>query len=210
MATSGSKSNPAMFPGIGFGAGGAPSRPGGVEGGGVHGDDRVSGLEQAVDDQPTGTFDDDGQFGRGAVAGQPGQSSLKVVFAVLEGPMVDHNAAVVNDGHVMAGAGPVPSDEHQSQPFCRSWRLTPQVTRPSCRFLIVRPSVGHVLDAGLGPRRVRGGNSNWPSSAARQRGRPPTPTEGVTTHGLGRTINTSPMRQRTISRRVLPSLIRRS
>lgn len=101
---------------IGLGAGGAPSRPGGMEGGGVHGHDRISGLEQAVDDQPTGTFDDDGQFGRGAVAGQPGQSSLKVGFAVLEGPMADHHAAVVNDGHVMAGAGPVPSTNINPSP----------------------------------------------------------------------------------------------
>jgi hypothetical protein len=78
----------------------------------VHGHDRVPGGQQAVDDQAAGALEDDRQRGGLAEASEAVQRRSKVLLGVPERPAVNHRAGVVQHGHVMGGAGPVPADEH--------------------------------------------------------------------------------------------------
>src|SRR5207342_3632116 len=85
--------------------------------------------------------------------------------------------------------------------------LTPRCRGPR-RFLIVRPSVGHVPNAGPGPRRVEGGSTK----TGRRIGSATRPSPDTTEKprpGIrpSRTLDTSPMRQRRASRFVLPAAI---
>jgi hypothetical protein len=97
---------------VGLGPGRAPARPRRPERGRVHGHDRVPGGHQAVHDQPAGPLDDDRQRGGLPKSGQSVQRRRQVLLGVLQRPVVNHRAGVVQHGHVMGGAGPVPADEH--------------------------------------------------------------------------------------------------
>jgi hypothetical protein len=72
----------------------------------------MSSGHQAVDDQAAGALDDDRQRGRLPKPGQSLQRSGQVLLGVPQRPAVNHRAGVVQHGHVMGGAGPVPADEH--------------------------------------------------------------------------------------------------
>jgi hypothetical protein len=82
----------------------------------VHGHDRVPGGEQALDDQAAAAFDDDRQRGGLPEACQPPQRCDEVLLGVTERPAVHDRAGVVQHGHVVGGAGPVPADEHLGLP----------------------------------------------------------------------------------------------
>jgi hypothetical protein len=72
----------------------------------------VTGGEQALHDQTTGALDDDRQRGRFRQACQALQRPHQVLLGVLERPTVNHDAGVVQHGHSMGGACPVPAHEH--------------------------------------------------------------------------------------------------
>jgi hypothetical protein len=111
--------------GVGLGPGRAPAWAGSPKRGRVHGHDRVPSGQQAVDDQPAGALDDDRERGGLADAGQAVQRRSQVLLGVLERPAVNHRASIVQHGHIMSGARPVPADEH----LASLWRrcVTPQV-----------------------------------------------------------------------------------
>jgi hypothetical protein len=67
----------------------------------------VTGGEQALHDQPTGALDDDRQRGRFRQACQSVQRPDDVLLGVPKRPTVNHDAGVVQHGHVMGGARPV-------------------------------------------------------------------------------------------------------
>ena len=98
--------------GIGLRPRRAPARTGGPERGGVHRHHWVTGGEQAVHDQTTGALDDDRQRGRFRQACQAVQRRDQVLLGVPERPAVNHDAGVVQHGHVMGSARPVPADKH--------------------------------------------------------------------------------------------------
>jgi hypothetical protein len=72
----------------------------------------VTGGHQALHDQPTGALDDDRQRGRFRQACQSVQRPDDVLLGVPKRPTVNHDAGVVQHGHVMGGARPVPAHEH--------------------------------------------------------------------------------------------------
>lgn len=83
-----------------------------------------------------------------------------------------------------------------------SWRLKRR-TRAAGSLWLCGLVLGHGRHAASRPSGCR---IRWPFNCARSLGYqrtatrlPPTLTEGATTHGLGRSIGTSPMRQRMIS-----------
>ena len=98
---------------VGLGSGGAPTGPGGVQGGGMDSHDRVAGGQQSVHDQPAGLLDRHRQLLRPASASQPQQRVGQSCLGVWRCPVVDHRAGIVDHGHVMGGAGPVPPDKHR-------------------------------------------------------------------------------------------------
>jgi hypothetical protein len=98
--------------GVGLGPRRAPAWTRRPERGGVHGHDRVPSGQQTVDDQPAGALDDDRERGGLAEASEAVQRRSKVLLGVPERPAVNHRAGVVQHGHVMGGAGPVPADKH--------------------------------------------------------------------------------------------------
>jgi hypothetical protein len=99
---------------VGLGPGGAPAGPGSVEGAGVDRHDRVAGGQQPVDDQPAGLLDRHRQLVGLAVAGQPREGVGQSCLGVGRCPAVDHGAGIIEDGHVVGGAGPVPANKHRS------------------------------------------------------------------------------------------------
>jgi hypothetical protein len=104
---------------VGLGPCRAPAGSGSMERAGMDRHHRVAGGQEPVDDQPAGLLDRHRQLVGLAVAGQPdgcvGQSSL----GVRRCPLVDHGAGIVEDGHVMGGAGPVPANKHRSRSCSR-------------------------------------------------------------------------------------------
>jgi hypothetical protein len=98
--------------GIGLGPGGTPARTGSPERGGVHRHHRVTGSQQAVHDQPTGALDDDRQRGRLRQPCQAVQRPDEVLLGVPKRPAVNHDAGIVQHGHSMGSARPVPAHEH--------------------------------------------------------------------------------------------------
>jgi hypothetical protein len=139
--------------GVGLGPGRAPAGPGGVERGGVDRHDRMAGGQQPVDDQPAGLLDRYGQLVGLAVAGQPrervGQSGLGVGWC----PVVDHGAGVVDDGHIVGGAGPVPANKHRSALLLAVSLLLVAEASPGRRCLIDGPRWGDVLKPVMGSAR---------------------------------------------------------
>jgi len=156
--------------GVRFGAGGAPAGPGGVERGRMDGHDRVAGGQEPVDDQAAGSFDSDGEVGRVAVAGQPGDGLGQPVLGVRWRPSVDHGAGGVDDGDVMGGACPVPADEHRTCLLMVEWLL--DGPSPGAGALL-RPSRGDCLMPVGGSGAAGGGRTQTGHLVARQRGRPP-------------------------------------
>jgi hypothetical protein len=99
---------------IGLGARRAPAGPGSVERAGVDRHHGVAGGQQPLHDQPAGLLDRYGQLVGLAMAGQPRERVGQSGLGVGRCPVVDHGAGIVNDGHVVGGAGPVPANEHRS------------------------------------------------------------------------------------------------
>src|SRR5215213_5859512 len=91
-------------------------------------------------------------------------------------PALQDPALLVEDRHVVAGAGPIPPDELHAgllwEPVVDS-----QVSRPAAGVSLFGPRSGMSLTPVTGPRRVRGGRTKTGRHAARQRGRPLTLTE---------------------------------
>jgi hypothetical protein len=94
----------------------------------VHRHDWVTGGEQALHDQPAGALDDDRQRGRFRQACQSLQRLDEVLLGVAKRPTVYHDAGVVQHGHVMGGAGPVPAHEHLAS--LMESVMAPQRVRP--------------------------------------------------------------------------------
>jgi hypothetical protein len=84
--------------------------------------------------------------------------------------------------------------------------LTPRCRGPR-RFLIVRPSVGHVPNAGPGPRRVECGSTKTDRRIGSATRPSPDTTEKPRPIRPSRTLGTSPMRQRMISSLEWPSAV---
>ena len=124
--------------GIGLGCGRTPAGPGGVEGVGVDGNDGVAGGQQPVHDQTAWPLDRHRQLFRWPVAGQTSQRRFQPQFGVLWCPPVHDVAGVVDHGHVVCGAGPVPSHEHRRLLDSMACSLA-GCRGPGCRCLIVRP-----------------------------------------------------------------------
>jgi hypothetical protein len=78
----------------------------------VHGHNRVPSGHQAVDDQPAGALNDDRERGGLADASEAVQRRCQILLGMPERPAVNHRAGVVQHGHIMCGARPVPADEH--------------------------------------------------------------------------------------------------
>jgi hypothetical protein len=128
--------------GIGLRSRRAPARTGGPERGGVHRHHWVTGGEQTVHDQPTGALDDDRQRDGLRQPCQAVQRLDEVLLGVPERPAVNHDAGVIQHGHSMGSARPVPADEHLA----------------SLVESVMAPQVGEALVAGsslFGPRRGR-------------------------------------------------------
>jgi hypothetical protein len=85
----------------------------------------VPGGQQAIDDQPAGALDDDWELGGLGEASEAVQRPGEVLLGMPERPAVNHRAGVVQHGHVMGGAGPVPADKHLASLW--SGCVTPQV-----------------------------------------------------------------------------------
>jgi hypothetical protein len=98
-------------PRIGLGASSAPAGPGGMEGGRMHRDDRMASGQQPVHHQPGRSFNDHREVGRLAMAGKSRQRLGKRLFGMPQRPALHHPALVIQHGHVVADAGPIPPDE---------------------------------------------------------------------------------------------------
>jgi hypothetical protein len=96
---------------IGLGTSSAPAGPGGVKGGGVHRDHPMAGGQQPVHHQPGRPFNDHRHLGRLAMAGKPRQRLGEGLLGMPQPPALHHPALVVQDRHVVAGAGPIPPDK---------------------------------------------------------------------------------------------------
>jgi hypothetical protein len=70
--------------------------------------------DEPFDDETIGAFDDDRQGAWVTVVGEPIQGRGDSLFGVGERPPVEYRSAVVQHGHVMSGAGPIPADEHRT------------------------------------------------------------------------------------------------
>jgi hypothetical protein len=188
--------------GIGLRAGCSPPGPCGEERGRVHRDDRVPGGEQPVDDQAAGLLDDHRQVTGVAVAAQPCQRHLPAGLAMGKRPPVQHGTSVIQHRDIVSLAGPVPADIFHSWPPSRGrWQLRGLETLS--RFLIVRPSVGHVpqrRSPGLGARSGSTKTGRHDGSATRPS---PGTTEEPRPGHPDRETDSPPMRQRRISRSVL-------
>jgi hypothetical protein len=106
---------------VGLGPGGTPARTRRPERGRVHRHHRVPSGHQAVDNQPAGALDDDRQRGRLAKPSQAVQRRSKILLGVPQRPAVNHRAGVIQHGHVMGGARPVPADEHLASLWSVAW-----------------------------------------------------------------------------------------
>jgi hypothetical protein len=102
--------------GVGLGSRGTPPRPGGVKRAGVDRDDRMAGGQQPGHNDPVAAFDGHGQVGGITTLGQLREDGVEVVLGVAQRPAVDDRADRVEDGHGMAGAGPVPPDKQHGCP----------------------------------------------------------------------------------------------
>jgi hypothetical protein len=168
----------------------APAGPGGVEGVGVDRDDQVAGGQQPVHDEATGPLDGHRQLLRTAMAGQSGQRLVQAGLGVFGRPPVHDPAGIVDDGHVVCGAGPVPSHEHRRLLISRcSSALRPGLPVSHCSAL----AAGVSLKPVCGSRGVEGGRTQTGRLAARQRGHPPTPTEEHDPLHADRVRDTRPM-----------------
>src|SRR6516225_9980478 len=137
--------------------------------------------EQAVHDQAAGLLDDHRQVAGLAVAAQTGKGHYPSGLCMRERPAVYHPAGVVKHGDVMSLTGPVPADNTHTWPPAPSGGRLHGVEALS-RFLIARPSVGHVPKRrSRGPRRAEGGSTKagrhsgtatWPSPGATGEPRP--------------------------------------
>jgi hypothetical protein len=74
----------------------------------------MAGGQQPVNDQPAGLLDRHGQLVRLAMAGQPRERVGQSGLGVGRCPVVNHGTGIVDDGHVVGGAGPVPANKHRS------------------------------------------------------------------------------------------------
>jgi hypothetical protein len=164
--------------GVGLGTGRAPAGPGSVERGGVDRHHGVAGGQQPVNDQPTGLLDRYGQLVGLAVAGQPRERVGQSGLGVGRCPVVNHGAGVVDNGHVVGGAGPVPANKHRSALLLAVSLLLVAEASPGRRCLIDGPRWGDVLKPVMGSARPGRQNSNWPSSGGKTAGPSPDPRHG--------------------------------
>jgi hypothetical protein len=132
---------------IGLGTGSAPAGPGGMKGGGMHRDDGTAGGQESVHHQPGRPFNDHRHLGRLAMAGKSRQRLGKRLLGMPQRPALHHPALVIQHRHVVAGAGPIPPDELHAG-LLREPVVDSTGVEARCRCLIVRPSVGHVPNAG--------------------------------------------------------------
>jgi hypothetical protein len=155
--------------GVRFGARGAPAGTGGVEGVGVDGHQGVALGQQPLHDQAAGPLDGDRQPGRLAKLAQAAEDGEQAGLAVLDFGVEDDPAVAVDDGDVVALAGPVPTDVHGQTSIVARDNDDDAGAEGRSRKLIGRPSPRHVPNAGLRPSAHRGRRySCWPSTGSRR------------------------------------------
>ena len=195
--------------GIGLGGGRTPAGPGGVEGVGVDGNDRVAGGQQPVHDQAAWPLDRHRQLIRVARGGpdgpgwRPGPSRCALVPT---GPRSSPASSItVTSCVVLAQSHPTNMAAPRLDGVPARWVTRPVLPVSHCSAL----AAGVSLKPVCGSRSAGGGRTETGRLAARQRGHPRTPTEEHDPLHADRGRDTRPMRQRRISRGALALGVRR-
>jgi hypothetical protein len=121
----------------------------------MHRDDRMAGGQQPVHHQPGRSFHDDREVGRLAMAGKSRQRLGKRLFGRPQRPALQDPALVIEHGHVVAGASPIPPDEPHAG-LLRGAGVDSTVSRPAAGVSLFGPRSGMSLTPVTGPRRASG------------------------------------------------------
>ena len=137
----------------------------------MHRDHRVARLEQAINDQPAGPFNDHRQIVGIAVATQPVNCCRPPGFGMRQSPPVQHRPGVIEHGHIVSLARPVPAHVLHPGLLVESV-LHSTVSRPFAGSSLFGPRSGMSLTPvrGLGVPGVAA--LKLAIQAARQRGHP--------------------------------------